>query len=100
MRGDGLDELLRRMREQIVALQIPVITTSSIFDEIRNCVLELKEHSQSSRVLTDNTTLQRRIPSSTGDDVRVVAGHLAKYGYVHLCGHLTGTRLLCERRSC
>ncbi len=81
--GMGVDELGRRIKQELPWDSMAATTTPLVFDRIKNLVLGLKASEARMHVLIDATTLAQRVRASTEDDVLVASKHLAKHGYVH-----------------
>jgi small GTP-binding protein len=89
-RGDGLTELIGRVKDQIGWDSMPPITTTDTFKRIKDFVLRLKEAPDRTEVLTDPASLRARLRETDaawefGDEQMMAAvGHLARYGYVRV----------------
>lgn len=98
--GEGLTELLDRMRGQIKWDDMASTVTTSTFKRIKEYVLDLKEHGASADILTDSRGLKHRLLSSRPDwkfsdeDVNTAVSHLAKHGYVSLLRTASGEQQL------
>lgn len=86
--GQGLDELLRRMKAQIPWEQKPTMVTTLTFKRIKDYVLKLKESSDHQEVIVSPQDLRKQL-EKIGEDWRftdaemmTAVGHLANYGYV------------------
>jgi WD40 repeat protein/GTPase SAR1 family protein len=85
--GDGLDDLITRMRDQVEWDQIAPTVTTTTFKRIKNLTLNLKEGDQ---VLISPSELRRTLEDSdpdwvfTDDELITAVGHLARHGYVQL----------------
>ena len=99
-RGDGLGELVERMKGQIGWDDMPPTVTTDTFKRIKDFVLRLKEDPRRTEVLTDPASLRRRLqetdPDWTFSDAEMMTAvrHLANYGYVRVIRTSTGERLI------
>jgi hypothetical protein len=86
----GLEELLRRMREQIAWEGKPATVTTVTFKRIKDYVLGLKESSESWRVIVSPEDLRARLEATDGEweftdaEMITAVGHLANSGYVRV----------------
>lgn len=99
--GTGLEELVRRMQEQIPWDQKPATVTTVTFKRIKDYVLGLKENPNESRVIVSPQDLRKRLEAVddrwefTDDEMMTAVGHLANYGYVRvLRSSKSGERIL------
>ena len=101
----NLEELLRRMREQVVWEQKTKVVTTQTFKRIKDYVLGLKEGEEFAGVLVELAELRRRLEQLDADgewsfrdeELRTAVGHLENYGYVRLLRTSTGaTRVLLQ----
>lgn len=88
--GVGLDELLRRMKEQIAWEQKSATVTTVTFKRIKDYVLGLKESRQWGKVIVSPQELRRLLEKTdrawefTDAEMATAGGHLANYGYVRM----------------
>jgi GTPase SAR1 family protein len=86
----GLDELLRRMKEQIQWEQKAATVTTVTFKRIKDYVLGLKENRQRKKVIVSPQELRKRLEKTnkawefTDAEMMTAVGHLANYGYVRV----------------
>jgi WD40 repeat protein/GTPase SAR1 family protein len=86
----GLDELLRRMKEQIPWEQKPATVTTATFKRIKDYVLGLKENRRRRKVIVSPEELRKRLEKTdktwefTDAEMMTATGHLANYGYVRV----------------
>ncbi len=86
--GDGIDDLLARMKTLLAWDEKPPITTSATFKRIKDYVLGLKETDGESRVIVSPAELRAQLEQQdaawrfTDDEMRTAVGHLETYGYV------------------
>jgi small GTP-binding protein len=99
-RGDGLGELVERMKGQIGWDDMPPTVTTETFKRIKDFVLRLKEDPARTEVTTDPASLRRRLQEMDPDwtfsdeEMMTAVGHLANYGYVRVIRTSTGERLI------
>jgi small GTP-binding protein len=88
LRGDGLDELVERMRTAIRWDERPTTVTTQTFKRIKNYVLELKEAPSSEKVIFSFVELRARLvqeyPATkfTDDELLTTVRHLSNHGYL------------------
>jgi GTPase SAR1 family protein len=88
--GTGLEELLRRMKEQIAWEQKPATVTTVTFKRIKDYVLGLKESPEQKEVIVSPEELRARLQATdeawefTDAEMMTAVGHLANYGYVRV----------------
>jgi GTPase SAR1 family protein len=88
LRGEGLDELLDRMKSAVPWETKPATVTSETFKRIKDHVLALKEDTDGEAVVLTADELRSRLGAArlgngvTGDELKSVIGHLANHGYV------------------
>ena len=86
----GLDELLRRMKDQIPWDQKPATVTTLTFKRIKDYVLGLKENRRSKRLIVSPPDLRKRLEKTdktwkfSDAEMMTAVGHLANYGYVRV----------------
>jgi GTPase SAR1 family protein len=84
----GLDELLRRMKDQIPWDEKPATVTTVTFKRIKDYVLGLKENPNQKQLIVSPQDLRERLEKTDGqwkftdDEMMTSVGHLANYGYV------------------
>ena len=97
-RGEGLGELVERMKGLIGWDAMPATVTTETFKRIKDFVLRSKEDPGRTEVFTDPEDLRRRLQETDpgwefGDEQMMTAvGHLANYGYVRVLVTSTGER--------
>ena len=100
LRGDGLVDLVDRMKGQIHWDDMPATVTTDTFKRIKDFVLRLKEDPARTEVLTDPAGLRRRLqewdPGWEFSDAEMMTavGHLANHGYVRVLRTSTGERCI------
>ena len=91
LRGDGLDELVKRMRAAIRWDKRPTTVTTQTFKRIKNSVLELKEVSTPEKAIFSlaelRTCLEQEYPATeftefTDDELLTAVRHLSNHGYL------------------
>ncbi|MGH3853725.1 MAG: TIR domain-containing protein [Pseudonocardiaceae bacterium] len=88
LRGDGLDELVKRMRAVIRWDKRPTTVTTQTFKGIKNYVLELKEAPSSAKATLNlvelRACLEQEYPAVefTDDELLTAVRHLSNHGYV------------------
>ena len=98
--GDGLGELVERMKGQIGWDDMPPTVTTDTFKRIKDFVLCLKEAPARTEVLTDPESLRRRLQETdpnwtfSDEEMMTAVGHLANYGYVRVIRTSTGERFI------
>ncbi len=86
----GLDELMRRMREQIPWEQKPATVTTVTFKRIKDYVLGMKENRRLRKMIVSPQDLRKRLEKTskrwkfTDAEMMTAVGHLANYGYVRV----------------
>jgi len=86
----GLDELLRRMKEQIPWEQKPPTVTTATFKRIKDYVLGLKANRRRRKLIVNPDDLRKRLEKTdktwefTDAEMMTATGHLANYGYVRV----------------
>jgi small GTP-binding protein len=86
----GIEELVRRMKEQINWEGKPATTTTATFKRIKDFVLELKEERAGRTILCTPEELQQRLQSApepmqfTPAELMTAVGRLASHGYVRV----------------
>jgi GTPase SAR1 family protein len=86
--GEGLDDLLARMKQLVAWDQKPATVTTTTFKRIKDYVLAWKESAEDRPVLVSAEELRRRLEATdpqwrfTNDEMRTAVGHLENYGYV------------------
>lgn len=89
-RGDGLQELLRRMQAEIRWDQKPATVTTVTFKRIKDYVLGLKENHDQTEVVVTQQNLSEQLEKTdsrwefTIAEMMTAVGHLANYGYVRV----------------
>jgi len=98
LEGDGLEELIKLMQDQIDWDNMTATTTTATFKRIKEYVLDLKEDHQRREALTDPAGLRERLEALdkdwefTDDEMMTAVGHLAKYGYVQILRTASGAQ--------
>lgn len=88
--GEGLNQLLRLMRESIPWEQKSTTVTTVTFKHIKDCVLGLKESAEQGRIIISPEELREHIEKSDAGwefsdaEMMTAVGHLANYGYVRV----------------
>jgi hypothetical protein len=86
----GLDELLRRMKDQILWEQKTTTVTTVTFKRIKDYVLALKENPEQEQVIVSPRDLRQRLEKTderwefTDAEMMTAVGHLTNYGYVRV----------------
>ncbi|HEX8089624.1 MAG TPA: hypothetical protein VF762_12255, partial [Blastocatellia bacterium] len=86
----GLDELLRRMKDQILWEQKTTTVTTVTFKRIKDYVLGLKESPEQEQVIVSPQDLRARLEKTAGPweftdaEMMTAVGHLTNYGYVRV----------------
>jgi small GTP-binding protein len=86
--GDGIEDLLTRMKTLVDWENKSATTTSDTFKRIKDYVLGLKERGTDSRAIVSAEELRARLEATdaawrfTDDEMRTAVGHLETYGYV------------------
>jgi hypothetical protein len=101
MRGDGLEELIQRMKALILWDEKPATVTTTTFKRIKDYVLKWKENRAGQEVIVSPGELRRRLEQTdlswqfTDAEMMTAVGHLENYGYVKKLTTSQGeTRLL------
>ncbi len=98
--GDGIDDLVVRMRDQVAWNRMEATVTTTTFKRIKDLTLSLKEGDQ---VIVSSGDLTRPLKVSdpdlefTYDELITAVGHLAKHGYVQLLRTAGGERCILLR---
>ena len=88
LRGDGLDELVKRMRAAICWDERPTTVTTQTFKRIKNSVWELKEVPTPEKAILSPTELRARLEQEdpaaefTDDELLTAVRHLSNHGYL------------------
>jgi small GTP-binding protein len=88
--GEGLDELIARMKAQVAWDEMPTTVTTGTFKRIKDFVLDLKENTDRSRVLRDPASLRQQLQETdpdwpfTDSEMMAAVGNLANYGFVRV----------------
>lgn len=88
--GQGLDDLLRRMKERIPWEQKPATVTTLTFKRIKDYVLKLKENRRRRKVIVSPQDLRKQLEKTdrawqfTDAEMMTAVGHLANYGYTRV----------------
>ncbi|MGH4019545.1 MAG: TIR domain-containing protein [Pseudonocardiaceae bacterium] len=88
LRGDGLDELVGRMRATIRWDERPTTVTTLTFKRIKDYVLKLKEDPQAEKTIISPAELRARLEREhpdtqfTDDELLTAVRHLSNHGYV------------------
>lgn len=86
--GEGLEELLGRVRSSIVWDEMPATVTTKTFKRVKEFVLELKEKGERREVLVSPEELRARLKATdaewefTDTEMMTAVRHLANHGYV------------------
>ncbi|HJQ71386.1 MAG TPA: TIR domain-containing protein [Blastocatellia bacterium] len=86
----GLDELLRRMKDQIPWDQKATTVTTVTFKRIKDYVLGLKENPERKHVIVNPQELRKRLEETdpewefTDAEMMTAVKHLSNYGYVRV----------------
>jgi GTPase SAR1 family protein len=86
----GIDELLRRMKEQIPWDEKATTITTFTFKQIKDYVLGLKENRRRRKMIVSPQDLRKRLEKTdktwefTDAELMTAVGHLANYGYVRV----------------
>jgi hypothetical protein len=89
LRGDGLEELMRRTQALIPWDSKPATVTTETFKRIKDHVLELKESRRRRKVILTPAELRERLQKTdrkwkfTDAEMLTAVGHLANHGYVN-----------------
>jgi GTPase SAR1 family protein len=88
MTGEGLEELLARVKSSIVWDEMPATVTTKTFKRVKEYVLSLKESSERKGVLVSPEELRARLEETdaewkfTDAEMMTAVRHLANHGYV------------------
>ncbi len=88
LQGDGLDELVERMRAAIRWDERPTTVTTQTFKHIKDYVLELKEATRAEETILSPTELRARLEQKhpgtqfTDEELLTAVRHLSNHGYV------------------
>ncbi len=86
--GEGLEELIERMKAQIPWEEKSATVTTVTFKRIKDYVLILKENRQEKQVIVSPQELRQRLEQTdagwqfTDAEMMTAVGHLENYGYV------------------
>lgn len=86
----GLDELLKRIKNQVAWGQKTTTVTTVTFKRIKDYVLGLKENHRRKKVIVSPQDLRKRLEKTdrewtfTDAEMMTAVGHLANYGYVRV----------------
>jgi small GTP-binding protein len=101
LRGDGLDELVKRMRAAIRWDKRPTTVTTQTFKRIKNYVLELKEAPTPEKAIFSPVELRARLEQEypaaefIDDELLTAVRHLSNHGYLaQLCTSRGEPRIL------
>ena len=109
LRGDGLDELVERMRAAIRWDEQPTTVTTQTFKRIKNYVLDLKEAPRAGGTILSaaelRARLNRELASAEFTDAELLTAvqHLSNHGYVaqlRSCAPRAASRGSCSPRCC
>jgi len=93
--GEGIEELLARMRREVVWDAMAATVTTATFKRIREFVLSLKE-SCGQEILLDPAMLESKLHSAdpvwkfSTDEMMTAVRHLANHGYVRVLKESSG----------
>jgi len=88
LKGDGIDDLLDRVKTLIPWEQKVATVTTNTFKRVKDYVLQLKETTRNQQVIVALDDLRRRLESTdpgwrfTDDEMLGAVGHLENHGYV------------------
>lgn len=88
LRGEGIDDLIQRLKQSIDWNDKPATVTTVTFKRIKDNVLELKEDRRRGTLILTPAELRTRLEKAdrnwkfTDDEMFTAVGHLAKHGYV------------------
>lgn len=88
--GKGLNDLIRRMKDQVPWESKTATVTTVTFKRIKDYVLGLKENRRRRKVIVSPKELRQRLEKLskrwrfTDDEMMTAVGHLANYGYVRV----------------
>lgn len=86
--GEGLEELLERVKSSIVWDEMPATVTTRTFKRVKEFVLSLKESTERRGVLVSPAELRSRLEATDADwdftdaEMMTAVKHLANHGYV------------------
>jgi small GTP-binding protein len=86
--GEGLEELLARVKSSIVWDEMPATVTTKTFKRVKEFVLSLKESTERRGVLVSPAELRERLEATdaswefTDAEMMTAVRHLANHGYV------------------
>ena len=86
--GEGIEELIRRMKELIPWADKPATITTETFKRVKDFVLALKENRRRRKVILTPEELRQRLEKTdrtwvfSDDEMLTAVGHLANHGYV------------------
>ncbi len=86
--GEGIDEIVARMRELVPWERKPATVTTVTFKRIKDHVLALKENARRDKMILTPAELRARLEAEdpewpfTDDEMLTAVGHLANHGYV------------------
>jgi WD40 repeat protein len=86
--GDGLEQLVQRMKDSIPWNDKPPTVTTATFKRIKDYVLQLKENRAGQPVIVSPHQLRDRLEKTdaswefSDDEMMTAVGHLENYGYV------------------
>lgn len=96
MKNEGLDELITRIKNQVIWEDIPTTITTGTFRRIKKYVLDLKENPRRTEVLSDPTGLRQMLEAVepqwkfSDSELLTAVDHLAKHGFVKVLRTSTG----------
>ncbi len=94
-KGDGVDELLRKLGELVPWDEFPTTITTKTFKQIKDQVLALKESAEQSHVVLSYEDLQRLLGGDSEiEDIRASVQHLSNHGYVHKLRRADGQQVV------
>lgn len=94
--GEGLEELLARVKSSIVWDEMPATVTTKTFKRVKEFVLTLKENTEHRGVLVSPENLRARLEATdaewgfTDAEMMTAVRHLANHGYVTVLRGSTG----------
>jgi small GTP-binding protein len=98
--GDGLDELLDILKEQIPWDEMTATVTTVTFKRIKDYVLSLKEKTDRKGVLVTPDALRAQLQATdsewnfTDAEMMTAVGHLETHGYVSILSNSAGERFI------
>jgi len=90
LRGDGVDDLKRRIRDQVPWDDLTATVTTLTFKRIKECVLTMKQGASELGLLIDPIDLRKHFQAAnpdwsiSDDEIMAAIRHLANHGYVRL----------------